>query len=130
RALETDDILICDGEGPIGLAGIMGGANTEVADDTTSVVVEVAYFAPVAIRKTSRRLGLHTEASHRFERGVDIEALPDVSLRVAELLQKAAGELAAQGIDVPAPKVAVDLIDVYPEPVQRSRVAVRLSRAR
>ncbi len=72
RILTADDLVICDAERPVALAGIMGGENSEIADTTTNILLESAWFLPSAIRKTSKRLGLHTESSHRFERGVDI----------------------------------------------------------
>ncbi|RMG60839.1 MAG: phenylalanine--tRNA ligase subunit beta, partial [Deltaproteobacteria bacterium] len=71
RDIEPDDLLIWDGKRPVALAGIMGGENTEVRETTTRVLFESAHFTPLTIRKTSRRLGLSTESSYRFERGVD-----------------------------------------------------------
>jgi phenylalanyl-tRNA synthetase beta chain len=71
RKLVTDDLLICDGQGPVALAGVMGGADSEVRDETTRVLFECAYFEPRGVRRSARRHGMHTEASHRFERGVD-----------------------------------------------------------
>ncbi len=71
RTLVADDLLICDGEGPVALAGIMGGASSEIHPDTKRVLFEVAWFDPRGVRRTARRHGMHTESSHRFERGVD-----------------------------------------------------------
>ena len=71
RALHPDDLLICDGDTPAALAGVMGGAGSEVTDETESVLLESAHFDPLTIRRTAKRMGMHTEASHRFERGVD-----------------------------------------------------------
>jgi phenylalanyl-tRNA synthetase beta chain len=71
RTLTADDLVICDGEGPVGLAGVMGGGHSEVDEGTTRVLLECAYFDPRGVRRSARRHGLHTEASHRFERGVD-----------------------------------------------------------
>jgi len=71
RTLVADDLLICDGEGPVALAGIMGGASSEIHADTKRVLFEVAYFDPRSVRRTARRQDMHTESSHRFERGVD-----------------------------------------------------------
>lgn len=71
RTLVADDLLICDGEGPVALAGIMGGASSEIQADTKRVLFEVAWFDPRGVRRTARRHGMHTESSHRFERGVD-----------------------------------------------------------
>jgi phenylalanyl-tRNA synthetase beta chain len=71
RTLDEDDLVICDGEGPVGLGGVMGGGNSEISPTTTRVLLECAYFEPRGVRRSARRHGLHTEASHRFERGVD-----------------------------------------------------------
>ena len=73
RELEPEDLLICDGEVPIALAGIMGGRDSEVRPETGSLLLESANFDPLTIRRTAKRLALHSEASHRFERGVDPE---------------------------------------------------------
>lgn len=73
RALHPDDLLICDGDSPAALAGVMGGAGSEVTEETESVLLESAHFDPLTIRRTAKRMGMHTEASHRFERGVDPE---------------------------------------------------------
>ncbi len=71
RSLSEDDLVICDGEGPVALAGVMGGGESEITAETRRVLLECAYFEPRGIRRTARRHGLHTESSHRFERGVD-----------------------------------------------------------
>jgi phenylalanyl-tRNA synthetase beta chain len=88
RALTTDMLMIADGERPVGVAGVMGGADSEVTDATRSIVLESAYFNPLSVRRTSRALGLKTEASTRFERGTD-RMLPGPALRRAlELLEQ------------------------------------------
>ena len=122
RALETTDLLICDAQGPVALAGVMGGAHSEVADTTTRVLLEAASFAPEPIRHTARRLGMHSEASHRFERGVDPNMPEIASARAAQLLARLAG---AQG---PA-KISTGMVDVYPRPAAPIRVSLRASRA-
>ncbi len=71
RTLTSDDLVICDGDGPVALAGVMGGGNSEITERTTRVLFECATFDPRGVRRAARRHGLHTEASHRFERGVD-----------------------------------------------------------
>jgi phenylalanyl-tRNA synthetase beta chain len=71
RALEEDDLVVCDGVGPLALAGVMGGETSEIAHGTERVLLECAYFDPRSVRRTARRHGLHTESSHRFERGID-----------------------------------------------------------
>ncbi len=101
RALQADDLLICDGEGPVAVAGVMGGENSGVSSSTQRVFVETAYFDPRAVRRTSRRLGLHTDASHRFERGVDPRGVPAVLARVVSLIGELAGGSApANGFEV------------------------------
>jgi phenylalanyl-tRNA synthetase beta chain len=91
RPLHPDDLLITDGSGPIGLAGVMGGATTELSLSTRNVVIEAAHFDAMTIARTSRRHKLSSEASRRFERGVDPEASYAAAHRVAELLVEHAG---------------------------------------
>jgi phenylalanyl-tRNA synthetase beta chain len=91
RKLETGDILICDGEGPVAVAGIMGGENSEIAPDTKEVALESAFFNPLFIRKTARRLGLKSEASSRFEKGIDIDNVDFAAKRAAFLMNKLSG---------------------------------------
>ena len=88
RALTGDMLVIADGARPVGIAGVMGGADSEVTDSTRSIVLESAYFNPLSVRRTSRKLGLKTEASTRFERGTD-RMLPGVALqRACDLLEQ------------------------------------------
>ncbi|MFO7577552.1 MAG: phenylalanine--tRNA ligase subunit beta [Pelovirga sp.] len=100
----AEDLMICDGKKPVALGGIMGGLNSEVQDDTGTVLLEAAYFQPTGIRRSSKRHGLHTESSHRFERGADIDMVP-----VA--LDRAAALIAALG----GGEVLAGMIDVYPQ---------------
>lgn len=101
RTLSDSDLLICDGDdAPIGLAGIMGGADTEISDTTTDVVVEMAWFERMPLAKSARRLGLRSEASARFERGCDTDDMALAHARFVELLGDAAGTLAAGMVDV------------------------------
>lgn len=95
RTFSSDDLLICDGDGPVAIAGVMGGLDTEIRDETNDVLIECAYFDPRSIRRTSRRLGLHTDSSHRFERGVDPEAVPAVLASAASLIAELGGGVAA-----------------------------------
>jgi phenylalanyl-tRNA synthetase beta chain len=97
RTLMASDLVICDAERPVALAGIMGGENSEIADTTTTILLESAWFLPSAIRKTSKRLGLHTESSHRFERGVDIGGVTRALDRAAALIAELAGGRVARG---------------------------------
>jgi phenylalanyl-tRNA synthetase beta chain len=105
RTLTADDLLICDGEGPVAVAGVMGGLESEIRAETKHVLIECAYFDPRSIRRTSRRLGLHTDSSHRFERGVDPEAIPRVLASAASLIatlgEGAAGKNAIDHIAKP-----------------------------
>lgn len=127
RSLKSGDVLICDSEKPIGLAGIMGGLNSEVKEDTTGIILEVAWFDPNSVRATSRRLGIHSEASHRFERGVDIANAEKVAKRFAELLQHCVQELNHAGAKLPTPEVAQDIADSYPVKPQVTLIALRVS---
>ncbi|HVU01034.1 MAG TPA: phenylalanine--tRNA ligase subunit beta [Polyangiaceae bacterium] len=105
RKLSADDLVICDAEGPSALAGVMGGKDSEIRSTTRRVLLESAYFQPRGIRRTSRRHGLSTESSHRFERGVDSAAPPAVLERAKALLVELAGGTAVPGaIHVKAPE--------------------------
>ncbi|MFQ5829563.1 MAG: phenylalanine--tRNA ligase subunit beta [Candidatus Methylomirabilia bacterium] len=117
RALTDSMLLIADPAQGIGLAGIMGGANTEVSDHTTTVLLESAYFQPTSIRRTARALGLKTEAAYRFERGADIEGLRDALDRAAQMMADLAGGAVAKGV-----------LDVYPAPRSRPRIPLRIER--
>lgn len=105
RKLTLDDILICDKSRPVALAGVMGGQNSEVDDNTCSLLIESAYFKPEAIRRTSKRLGIQTDASKRFERSADpnqvIESLDRVTMLIHEL---AGGDICKGVMDVSAKK--------------------------
>jgi phenylalanyl-tRNA synthetase beta chain len=98
-------LLVCDPSGPLGIAGVMGGAESEVRDDTSRILLEAAIWEPVQIRRTARTYKLPSEASRRFERGVDVEVVHKAQHRALELMRTLAGGTVAQGI-----------IDVYPEP--------------
>ncbi|HVK68033.1 MAG TPA: phenylalanine--tRNA ligase subunit beta [Polyangium sp.] len=107
RKLDADDLVIADAEGPTALAGIMGGANSEIHANTTRVLLECAYFTPRGVRRTARRHGMHTESSHRFERGVDHGSLEDALAYATTLLTELAGGAAARepilaGTKIPA----------------------------
>jgi phenylalanyl-tRNA synthetase beta chain len=97
RALTSDDLAIADGGGPVALAGIMGGAGSEIRAETRRVLLECAYFAPRGVRRSSRRHAIHTESSHRFERGVDPGDIPDVLAHAASLLTSLAAGKAVPG---------------------------------
>ena len=100
RSLQEGDVVIADERGPVALAGVMGGAGSEVSEGTRSVLLEAATFDPRAIRRTAKRLGLRSEASHRFERGVDPNGLSHASARAAAMLARlGGGALAGEAID-------------------------------
>jgi phenylalanyl-tRNA synthetase beta chain len=98
RELAREDLLICDGTTPVALAGVMGGMNFEVKESTRSVLLESANFAPTSIRRTAKRLVLHSEASHRFERGVDPNGTIGALNRTVYLLEQHAGARVAPGV--------------------------------
>ena len=112
RELHVEDLLICDESGPIGLAGVMGGASSEVSSTTKNVLIEAALFDPISIARTARRHKLPSEASKRFERGVDPEVGPIAAARVAQLLiELAGGELNGVGssYETEVAKVEIEL---------------------
>lgn len=117
RLLGREDLVICDAEGPVALAGIMGGENSEVQPDTVDILLESAYFNPVAIRRTSKRLGIHTESSHRFERGADVNMVPVALNRATALIQEVAGGAVAKGS-----------IDVYPKALSERKLTITTRR--
>jgi phenylalanyl-tRNA synthetase beta chain len=119
RALEPADLVIADAEKPVALAGIMGGENSEVGDGSTSIFLECALFEQKTVRKTARRLGLSTDASYRFERGVDPEGQPEALVRVIELILAVAGGRVAAAIDVDPKPFERPVIAVRPERVAR-----------
>ena len=84
RMLDPEDLVVADHAKALGLAGVMGGWDTMITPATTNVLVEAAWFEPMAVRRTARRHGLHTDASHRFERGADFNAAPVASALVSE----------------------------------------------
>jgi phenylalanyl-tRNA synthetase beta chain len=105
RTLAKDMCVIADGARAIGIGGVMGGAETEISFSTRNILIECAWFDPIAVRRTSKALGLRTEASYRFERGADPEMAELASRRTAELIQQVAGGEILSGV-----------IDVYPRP--------------
>jgi phenylalanyl-tRNA synthetase beta chain len=118
------DCVICDAEDTaVGVAGVMGGAASEIGADTERVLLESAWFLPVAVGRTARRLGLRSEASVRFERGCDRGGVVRAARRVAELVQRGAREA---GLSVPL--VAPGLLEEEPLPAAPRRVAVRVGR--
>jgi phenylalanyl-tRNA synthetase beta chain len=116
RELLPEDLLIADAEQGVAVAGVMGGQTSEVSETTTEVLLECAYFSPAKVRRTSKRLKLHTEASHRFERGTDPSALPEVADACAELIATlSGGRLAAPPTDVYPHKLPTQKLTLRPE---------------
>jgi phenylalanyl-tRNA synthetase beta chain len=101
RTFTTDDLLICDAEDrPVGIAGVMGGSDTEIDETTADVLLEMAWFLPISIAKTSRRLRLRSEASARFEKGTDPEIIDLAHRRFAELVSPSGAGLEAGTVDM------------------------------
>ena len=100
RKLDETMLAICDAEKPVAVGGVMGGFDSGITDSTTTVLIEVAYFKRDSVRQTSRKLGLATEASYRFERGVDVENLKRASDRATELICELAGGEAGEFVDL------------------------------
>jgi phenylalanyl-tRNA synthetase beta chain len=120
RQLTPEDLVIADAVKPVALAGVMGGFDTMITEKTRNVIIESAWFDPATIRRSSRRHGLHTDASHRFERGADFEATPVACDRVAALiLESAGGELAGGAIDVVARPIDLAPVALHLSEVHR-----------
>lgn len=103
RSLDPSMLVIADARRPVALAGIMGGADTEIGESTTDILLESAHFDPIVIRRAARRLGMHTEASHRFERGCDPQAVvPAADLAAALIVKLCGGTVCAGVIDTVA----------------------------
>lgn len=117
RTLTSDMLLIADEQKGIALAGIMGGANTEIRDDTRDVLIESAYFTPPNIRRTSKALGLRSESSYRFERGCDVGIADYASQRAAQLILQTAGGTLVPGV-----------LDAYPQPAKAKEISLRFAK--
>ncbi len=130
RELGPEDLVIADAERPVAIAGVMGGAETEVRPETTDVLLECAHFDPTRVRKTARRLGLRTDASYRFERGIDAAGLRRAIDRAARLLAELAGGSVAVGVVEArgATFVHTDQVELDPEHPNRL-LGTSLSRA-
>lgn len=119
RELNDNTLMICDGEQAVAIAGIMGGLNSEITEKTKTVLIESAYFNPTMIRRSSKDISLSTEASYRFERGIDLEGVDRALKRSLMLISELAGGEIAKGI-----------IDVYPEPWKPSKIHLDVNKAR
>jgi phenylalanyl-tRNA synthetase beta chain len=118
RIMSHQDLMICDGKKPVAIAGVMGGLNSEIREETTTVFLESAYFDPLNNRRTSTRLGLETEAAYRFGRGIDYGACLLAANRATQLIQEFAGGRVVSGV-----------IDAYPAPLQPKPISLRVSKA-
>ncbi|OQW95145.1 MAG: phenylalanine--tRNA ligase subunit beta [Verrucomicrobia bacterium A1] len=119
RPMSPQMLVIADAKRPVAVAGVMGGAGSEINDRTSTVLLESAYFKPQDNRATSKKLGLSTESSYRFERGIDIGTVEWASRRAAALMQEHAGAALARGV-----------IDVYPKPRTEQTIVCRYERVR
>lgn len=114
RKLDPDTLMICDGSGPVAVAGIMGGLNSEITATTKNVLIESAFFQPASIRRSARMLGLSTESSYRFERGVDPLGTDLAADRAMELLQQLAQA-----------EITENPLDINPRPHHAGKVTIR-----
>ena len=118
RELHEEDLMICDAEKPMCIAGVFGGEHSGVTEETTSIFLESAYFDPVSIRKTAKRHALNTDASFRFERGIDPNITEYALIRAVLLIQECAGG-----------EVTSDVVDFYPKKIEDHQVVLNFDRA-
>jgi phenylalanyl-tRNA synthetase beta chain len=119
RKLTSEDLVVCDAKKPVGLAGVMGGYDTMITEKTRNIVIESAWWDPAIVRKMSRRHGLHTDASHRFERGADFEStILSCDLVAQMILESGGGDLVG------------DLVDVVSKPIDQAPVVLRMPEVR
>lgn len=119
RQLDSSVLMICDGERSVAIGGVMGGLNSEINDNTTNVLIESAYFNPSSIRRTSKKLGIQSESSYRFERGVDIDNIIYASNRATQLIAEICGGEPESGV-----------IDAYPVKKAKPIINLRFQRAK
>jgi phenylalanyl-tRNA synthetase beta chain len=117
RKLDPEMLVIADAKGPVAVAGVMGGEESEISNSTTDVLIESAHFDPASVRRTAKLLGLHTEASHRFERGVDPEGVLRAQERCVSLICEIAGGIAS-----------TEALDIYPQRFKPITIALRPER--
>lgn len=117
RTLHEEDVMICDANGPLCIAGVFGGKTSGVSETTNAIFLESAYFNPVSVRKTAKRHGLNTDASFRFERGIDPNITEYALKRAALLIQEVAGG-----------EITSDIIDVYPKKIEDFSVFIHFSK--
>lgn len=119
RLLDSNMLMICDEDKPIAAAGVMGGLNSEISNQTTNILIESAYFNPSSVRKTAKKLGINSDASYRFERGADIENV-----------EYALNRLAALTAELTDGEIACGMIDVYPKTIECIELDLRFEKAR
>ncbi|MBZ5666563.1 MAG: phenylalanine--tRNA ligase subunit beta [Acidobacteriia bacterium] len=120
RKLTTEDLVVADAKKPVGLAGVMGGFDTMITEKTKNILIESAWWDPVTVRRMSKRHGIHTDASHRFERGADFESAVPSTNRVAELiLASGGGTLIGDVINVIARQLDLAPVELNPREVHR-----------
>lgn len=119
RELHEEDLVIANEKEAMCIAGVFGGNHSGISDSTTDVFLEAAYFQPVSVRKTAKRHGLSTDASFRFERGVDVDLVPYALERAVQLIREVAGG-----------KVGMEVVDLYPDPIKRRTITLRYERCK
>ncbi len=122
RILDPDDLVVADHAKALALAGVMGGWDTMITPATTNVLVEAAWFEPMAVRRTARRHGLHTDASHRFERGADFNAAPAASALVSRILLENGGWIEGELVDVRVEEMEARTVNRKPVVLKLSEV--------
>jgi len=118
RVLHENDLMICDAEKPMCIAGVFGGIDSGVTQSTTSIFLESAYFDPISVRKTAKRHGLNTDASFRFERGIDPNITEYALMRAAVLITEIAGG-----------EITSDIVDIYPKKIEDHQVVLNFDNA-
>jgi len=118
RKLDVEDLMICNEEGPMCIAGVFGGLDSGVTDQTTSIFLESAYFDPVSVRKSAKRHGLNTDASFRFERGIDPNSVEYALMRAAIMITELAGG-----------HISSDITDIYPKKIKDHQVVLNYETA-
>jgi phenylalanyl-tRNA synthetase beta chain len=122
RVLDAEDLVVADHKKALALAGVMGGWDTMITPETKNVLVEAAWFDPMAVRRTARRHSLHTDASHRFERGADFNAAPVASAIVCSILLANGGSIEGELVDVRVPAIEAKTVQRKPVPLALSEV--------
>jgi phenylalanyl-tRNA synthetase beta chain len=128
RVLDADDVVVADEKKALGLAGVMGGWDTMITPETKNILVEAAWFDPAVVRRMSRRHGIHSDASHRFERGADFHAPPIASALVSQLILQSGGQIEGELVDVVIPEVLVRVAARRPISFSVTRCAQLLGR--